>query len=156
MKKIPLTLAAAALTLSAALSHAQTPPAPPAAASGTAAARHEARVEERITYLHNQLKITPAQESQWKAFADTIRENNESMARLFRDRLNNKNASALDDIKQYVELTQAGADGAKKLADAFTPLYTSFPPEQKALADTTFRNWLQHPDAGKSRAGVKE
>jgi hypothetical protein len=42
-------------------------------------------------------------------------------------------------MKQYAEITQAHADGTKKLVDAFEPLYNSFSPEQKKLADTTFR-----------------
>ncbi|CAJ9528959.1 Spy/CpxP family protein refolding chaperone [Burkholderia pseudomallei] len=152
MKKISLTFAAA-LALAATLAHAQTGASAPAAAASApaAAARHEARVEERITYLHNQLRITPEQETQWKTFADTMRDNGATMARLYRERMENKTASALDDMKQYAELTQANADGAKKLADAFTPLYASFPAEQKALADSTFRKWL-HPEPGKARA----
>ncbi|PFW73357.1 hypothetical protein COL27_27875, partial [Bacillus sp. AFS075960] len=48
------------------------------------AARHEARIEQRIKYLHDQLKITPAQESQWKTFADTMRDNGDTMGRLYR------------------------------------------------------------------------
>lgn len=114
MKKISLTFAAA-LALAATLAHAQTGASAPAAAASApaAAARHEARVEERITYLHNQLKITPEQESQWKTFADTMRDNGATMARLYRERMENKTASALDDMKQYAELTQANADGAK-------------------------------------------
>ncbi|WP_199855831.1 Spy/CpxP family protein refolding chaperone, partial [Burkholderia metallica] len=82
MKKISLTLATLAVAASA---FAQTPapqasaPAATAAASAPSAeqraARHEARIEQRIKYLHDQLKITSAQEPQWKTFADTMREN---------------------------------------------------------------------------------
>ncbi|WP_323118666.1 Spy/CpxP family protein refolding chaperone [Burkholderia alba] len=160
MKKLSLTIAAA-LALSSALVHAQTPAAAPAAepaAASQGAARHEARIEERITYLHNQLKITPEQEPQWKTFADTMRDNGAAMGRLYRARMENKNVSALDDMKQYAELSQTNADGAKKLADTFAPLYDAFPPEQKAIADATFRKWLQggptkaraHKKAGKA------
>ncbi|RQS03465.1 hypothetical protein DIE07_31660 [Burkholderia sp. Bp9002] len=160
MKKISLTLAA--LTVAAG-AFAQTQPqaqpqAPvqPAAASASAAstaqhaARHEARIEERITYLHKQLKITPAQEPQWKTFADTMRDNANTMGRLYRQRMDTRSATAVDDMKQYAELAQSNADGAKKLADAFAPLYASFPADQKALADTTFRSWLHH--GGERRA----
>ncbi|MGU7774959.1 Spy/CpxP family protein refolding chaperone [Burkholderia sp. MR1-5-21] len=166
MKKISLTLAA--LTVAAG-AFAQTQPQPqspaqPAAAAASAptaaqrAARREARIEERITYLHNQLKITPAQEPQWKTFADTMRENGDTMGRLYRARMESRNASAIDDMKQYAELAQANADGAKKLADAFEPLYASFPADQKALADTTFRSWMhqggEHRGKGKAAAGA--
>ncbi|TDA43497.1 Spy/CpxP family protein refolding chaperone [Burkholderia pyrrocinia] len=168
MKKISLTLATLAVAASA---FAQTPaqpqapaPATTAAAAASApsaeqrAARHEARVEQRIKYLHDQLKITSAQEPQWKTFADTMRENGETMGRLYRDRMAKHDVSALDDMKQYAELSQANADGAKKLSDAFAPLYASFPAEQKALADTTFRSWLNHggEHRGKGKTKAKE
>lgn len=166
MKKISLTLATLAVAASA---FAQTPPQPqtPAPAAATAAsapsaeqraARHEARIEQRIKYLHDQLKITPAQEPQWKTFADTMRENGDTMGRLYRTRMESHDVSAVDDMKQYAELAQANADGAKKLADAFAPLYESFPASQKALADTTFRSWLHHggEHRGKGKAARKE
>lgn len=166
MKKISLTLATLAVAASA---FAQTPAQPPAPApSMTAAAsapsaeqraaRHEARIEQRIKYLHDQLKITSAQEPQWKTFADTMRENGDTMGRLYRMRMESQNVSAVDDMKQYAELAQANADGAKKLADAFAPLYESFPADQKALADTTFRSWLHHggEHRGKGTARSKE
>lgn len=166
MKKISLTLAMLAVAASA---FAQTPPQPqtPATATATAAsapsaeqrvARHEARIEQRIKYLHDQLKITSAQEPQWKTFADTMRENGETMGRLYRTRMESHNVSAVDDMKQYAELAQANADGAKKLADAFAPLYESFPADQKALADTTFRSWLHHggEHRGKGKARNKD
>ncbi|AJY13600.1 Spy/CpxP family protein refolding chaperone [Burkholderia dolosa] len=151
MKKISLTLATLAVAASAfAQTQTQTPASATAAAAASApsaeqrAARREAHIEQRIKYLHDQLKITSAQEPQWKTFADTMRENGETMGRLYRARIESRNVSAVDDMKQYAELAQANADGAKKLADAFAPLYDSFPAEQKALADTTFRNWLHH------------
>ncbi|AOK16705.1 hypothetical protein WT26_12200 [Burkholderia cepacia] len=156
MKKISLTLATLMLATSA-FAQTQTPPQAPAqpaaaAASAPAAARHETRLEQRIKYLHDQLKITSAQEPQWKTFADTMRDNGDTMGRLYRQRMESRNASALDDMKQYAELSQANADGAKKLADAFAPLYESFPADQKALADTTFRSWLHHGGEHRGKA----
>lgn len=166
MKKISLTLATLAVAASA---FAQTPAQPQAPAQATTAAasapsaeqreaRHEARVEQRIKYLHDQLKITSAQEPQWKTFADTMRDNGDTMGRLYRERMAKHDVSALDDMKQYAELSQANADGAKKLADSFAPLYESFPADQKALADTTFRSWLHHggEHRGKGKTKGKE
>jgi hypothetical protein len=146
MKKTLATLvtAAAALTASAAFAQTAAPagasaPAMSAAPQASGKARHEQRVEDRIKYLHTQLKITSAQESQWNTFADVMRNNSETMGKLFEQRRANGNISALDDMKQYAEITQAHADGTKKLVDAFDPLYNSFSPEQKKLADDTFR-----------------
>jgi hypothetical protein len=149
MKKT-LAILASALTMSAAFAQtaapagASAPAASKAASQATAQAaagkaRHEQRVEDRIKYLHTQLKITSAQETQWNAFADVMRNNGETMGKLFEQRHASANASALDDMKQYAEITQAHADGTKKLVDAFEPLYNSFSPEQKKLADDTFR-----------------
>jgi hypothetical protein len=136
---------------------AQTASQPSAAASGAAdthAAKREARVEERIAYLHTQLKITPAQETQWKTFADVMRTNGQNMGKLYRQRAQaEQTQSALDNMKQYALLAQAHADDMKQLVDAFEPLYNSMSPEQKKLADTTFRehgreHGMRHGKAG--------
>jgi Spy/CpxP family protein refolding chaperone len=114
----------------------------PAAASSAAspAAKHEARIEDRISYLHKQLKITPAQEDQWKTFADAMRDDGETMGQLYEQRIKNASTqSAIDNMQDYANLTQAHADGIKKILAAFQPLYNSFTPEQKKLADDTFR-----------------
>ncbi|SAK95030.1 hypothetical protein AWB77_05482 [Caballeronia fortuita] len=116
-------------------------PAAQAGASAPAANKREARVEERIAELHSSLKITPQQEEQWAKFADVMRENGRTMADLYRQRIAQRDTmSALDDMKQYEQITQANADGTKRLVEAFEPLYTSLSPEQKKLADTSFRS----------------
>jgi hypothetical protein len=140
MKKA-LVLLASAVAMSGAFAQASAPAAAPsstAASAPAAKAGHERNVEDRIAYLHSQLKITPAQEPQWKAFADVMRGNGQTMGELFKERRAATNLSALDDMKQYATIAQAHADGVKKLVDAFDPLYNSFSPEQKKLADTTF------------------
>jgi periplasmic protein CpxP/Spy len=126
------------------------------AGSSTAspAAKHEARIEDRIAYLHNQLKITPAQEAQWQPFADAMREDGQAMGQLYEQRKKNvESASALENMRDYVQLTQTHADGVKKLLTAFEPLYNSLSAEQKQLADATFRDRLQ-PNAHR-KSGAK-
>ena len=104
------------------------------------AAQHEQRVEQRITSLHSALKITPSQESLWKTFADQMRSNGQTMANLYQQRAEGESTrNALDDMKQYAQIAQAHADDMQKLVTAFEPLYNSFSPEQKTLADQTFR-----------------
>lgn len=141
MKKT-LVMLASAVAMSGAFAQSAAPAAAPAAQSASApagkAAGHERNVEDRITYLHTQLKITSAQETQWSAFADVMRSNGQTMGQLFQERKAATNLSAIDDMKQYATISQAHADGMKKLVDAFEPLYNSFSPEQKKLADTTF------------------
>jgi hypothetical protein len=121
---------------------AQTTTATPAVASAATspATKHEARVEERITYLHQQLEITPQQEALWKPLADAMREDAQTMRQLSAQRMKGiETESALDNMRDYAQLTQAHADGAKKLVAAFEPLYSSLSPEQKRMADTAFR-----------------
>ncbi|KXV14653.1 hypothetical protein CR51_03920 [Caballeronia megalochromosomata] len=125
-------------------------PAVQAAASAPAASKREARVEERIAELHSSLKITPQQEDQWSKFADVMRDNGRTMSDLYRQRIAQRDTmSALDDMKQYEQITQANADGTKRLVEAFEPLYASLSPEQKKLADANFRG--EHSKARHSR-----
>jgi len=143
--KRTFVILACALAVNGAFAQAASPASAPAAAStsATPAARHEARIEQRITYLHQQLKITPAQETQWNAFADAMREDGETMGKLYEQRMKGlESETALDNMREYAQLTQAHADGAKKLASAFEPLYSSFSPQQKQLADSTFREHM--------------
>ncbi|MBB5406121.1 MULTISPECIES: Spy/CpxP family protein refolding chaperone [unclassified Paraburkholderia] len=139
MKKA-LVMLATAVSMGGAFAQTAAPAAAPdtTASASAAKAGHERNVEDRIAYLHSQLKITPAQETQWKAFADVMRSNGETMGQLFEQRKAATNVSALDDMKQYATIAQAHADGMKKLVDAFDPLYSSLSPEQKKLADATF------------------
>jgi protein CpxP len=153
MKKA-LVILASTLVMSGAFAQASAPAVNPAEAAAAAKPTHEARVEERIAYLHAQLKITPAQETQWTQFAGVMRENGQTMDKLYRQRMSGAKQSALDDMKQYAQIAQAHADGTKKLVGAFEPLYGNFSPEQKQLADTAFRTALA-PEHRKHHAGAK-
>ncbi|HTR06576.1 MAG TPA: Spy/CpxP family protein refolding chaperone [Paraburkholderia sp.] len=151
MKKAFVILAAT-LSMSGAFAQSAASSATATAASSAdvRAAQHQQRVEERITWLHSQLKITPEQEPQWKAFADVMRTNGQTMAALYKQRMETENTrNALDDMKQYAQITQAHADDMQKLVTAFEPLYNSLSPEQKTLADQTFRRDHEHGQAGK-------
>jgi periplasmic protein CpxP/Spy len=134
---------------------AQTAASAPAAAAASSAdvraAQHQQRVEERIAYLHSALKITADQEPQWKTFADTMRSNGQNMADLYKQRMQGEaQRNALDDMKQYSQIAQAHADDMQKLVTAFEPLYNSFSPEQKKLADTTFRHGQNEEHKGET------
>jgi periplasmic protein CpxP/Spy len=143
MKKTLVALAAS-FAFSAAFAQSSSPAATtaataPASSPAAHAAAREARVEERISELHAKLKITSAQDPQWSKFADVMRENGQTIRTLYQQRMaQGPGTSALDDMKQYEQITQAQADGTKRLVDAFEPLYTSLSPEQKKLADANF------------------
>jgi hypothetical protein len=102
-------------------------------------ANRDATVEQHIKGLHAKLKITPAEEPQWREVAATMRENAKDVDRAIDKRLANAaNATAIDDLNSYADIVQAHASGIKKLASAFSDLYSSMPDDQKKVADEVF------------------
>ena len=138
---------------------AQTSPAPAASAPSTAAvtpaaaeAKHSAAVEAHIAALKKKLMITSAQESTWETFASVMRDNGEAIEAAVQEREASKNLDAIHDLQSYANVAQVHADGAKKLAGAFQPVYDSLSPEQKKNADTMF----EHTRTGKKDGGKKK
>jgi hypothetical protein len=125
----------------AAPGQAQTPS--PAPAPAPTAQPGGDPVETRITQLHDQLKITAAQEAKWKAVAQVMRDNAKAMDALMKKRAPGAPMSALDDLKSYHEFTEAHAKGLKKLITAFEALYTAMPAPQKKNADQVFAQFQE-------------
>ena len=99
------------------------------------------RVEAHIKSLHDQLKITPAQESQWAAVAQAMRDSASNMQTLIQQRMQNaKTMTAVDDLRSYQTIAQAHLDGLNKLVPAFDTLYASMSDAQKKNADTVFQH----------------
>jgi hypothetical protein len=46
--------------------------------------------------------------------------------------------TAIDDLRSYQAIVQTHAEGLKKLAGAFTPLYSAMPEAQQRNADAVF------------------
>lgn len=116
--------------------------APPAANSSAAAnstAAGNSPVEARIKSLHDQLKITSAEEPQWNAVAQAMRDNAKNAGALIADRAKKtKSMTAIEDLHSYRAILQAHLDGIDKLTTAFEALYASMPDTQKKIADTVF------------------
>ena len=100
----------------------------------------DARIEEHINKLHTTLKITPAQEEQWKNVAQVMRENAKSVKDLTgaREKIA-KTMNAVEDLKSYSEIADAHAAGLKKFIPVFETLYAGMSDEQKKNADAIFR-----------------
>ena len=82
-------------------------------------------VAERIKYLHNRLRITPAREPLWANFAQVMQENTNSVALLLRERFRIlKSGNAIDYISSFEKLSEVQLDGLKKFAAAFEALIT--------------------------------
>ena len=124
-------------------------PAPSAPAQATRPERDDgAQVERRIAGLRSRLKITPAQQPQWDAFAGVMRENAAHMETLQHGRADKVAAmNASEDMRSYADVARAHADDLQHLAATFDTLYAAMSPEQKAAADRTF-----HEFQGRRRA----
>ncbi len=95
--------------------------------------------ESRVRHLHDQLKITPAQEAQWHGVAQVMLDNAKALNAAVRNRTAmTKGMTALDDLQSYEAIVDAHADGLKKLAVAFKPLYDAMPAAQQKNADAVF------------------
>ena len=128
--------------------NAQAAPAPAAAspavpqnqaAAGATETKGET-VEQRISNLHNALKITPDQESVWKGVAQAMRENAANMDKLIAAARTtpSQNMTALEDLAAYQKFAQAHVDGLKNLIASFGTLYATMPAAQKKIADDVF------------------
>ena len=124
-----------------------------AAAPGAAAPAKAGRanlIEQRIKSLHDQLKITAAEEPQWGAVAQVMRDNAQSVAALVSERREKAaTMNAVDDLRSYQAVAEAHAAGIAKLASAFQALYAVMPPEQQKNADAVFAKTKRRPPAKK-------
>jgi hypothetical protein len=121
--------------------------APSAAATAMAKsdAKRDQSIEKHGKDLHARLKITAAEETQWAVVAKAMRDSAIETDKVMDKREERvKSASAVDNLNAYGDIAQAHADGVKKLATAFAPLYAAMPDEQKKLADEVFSHRAPH------------
>lgn len=117
----------------------------------------ESMVDHRITQLHTQLHITPAQSSQWDQFTQVMRDNAKSMDQMYADRAQKLSGmSAVDNMQSFEAIEQARADGMQKLVPAFQTLYTSLSDQQKQQADALFRYQAAKAEAHKPSAAAHQ
>jgi protein CpxP len=102
-------------------------------------AKRDGAVEQHIKDLHAKLKITAAEEPKWQEVADTMRENAKDLDKAIDKRESTMgSATAVDDLKSYADIAQAHANGVKRLASAFSGLYSMMSDDQKKEADEVF------------------
>jgi protein CpxP len=110
--------------------------------------KHADVVEQRISEMHAQLKITDKQSQQWDAYAQSMRDNAQSTDRAFRERAQKFSSLNADEaMKSYAALAQLHADNMQKLATAFSALYATLSDDQRKIADALFRyeHGKRHP-----------
>ncbi len=140
----PLALCAALAGVSTRAMAAETTPAA-ATHSAPASGKTEGRTPEaRVRHLHDDLKITPDQETQWNDVAQVMLANAAAIDSAVKDREHMaKGMTAIDDLKSYEAIVDAHAEGIRKLAAAFAPLYASMPESQQRNADAVFGHRTQ-------------
>lgn len=100
-------------------------------------------VDARLAFLKTALKITPAQEPQWNAFANVMRQQAHEMdAKIDKMREAHENRaqnatppSAIERLQHRQEFLAAASARMNALLTAAKPLYASFNPQQKQMAD---------------------
>lgn len=153
VRRLPL-LAALALLTTPALAAPDTAAPAPTAAPASAAPVHTPRdptpdqLAAHIATLHQQLGITPDQESAWNSFAQVMRDN----AARFHDAIEQRRTklptlSAPDNMQSYADLVTQRAQDLQALNMAFRTLYNGLSDKQKAAADILFRQSEGHRQA---------
>lgn len=141
-------LAAALLTGVAAVgltpAFAQPAPAPENPGAAPAEARHhrEARllpgqlVDGRIAFFKAELKITPAQDTQWQQVATAMRDNANALDQAITTaRQHHGEMNAVQRLETREQFAKLRADDDARLLAAFKPLYASLSPEQQQTAN---------------------
>jgi hypothetical protein len=117
-----------------------------AAATSSPMAEHRMeKVETRIKTLHDKLMITPDEEKDFGAVAQTMRDNEAKIADLIEQRHQNAaSMTAVDDLQSYQQIVQAHADGMQTMIASFKPLYGDMSDDQKKNADMVFSKFEGH------------
>jgi LTXXQ motif family protein len=94
-------------------------------------------VEANIASLRQKLQITPAQEAQFAAVANVMREN--ARAEASAPHQPPANGTAVDDLRAEIQYDEVELAGLKRLLPALEALYSTLSPAQKKTADMVFR-----------------
>ena len=136
-----LLTSVAAVGLNPALAQNAPAPATPEAAQ-TPMRHHHARmlpsqlVDGRIAFLKAELKITPAQETQWQQVATAMHENANALDQVIAGaRQQRGTMDAVQRLALRGQFAKVRADNDARLLTAFKPLYASLSPEQQQTAN---------------------
>jgi LTXXQ motif family protein len=110
------------------------------------------RIEARLAYLKTALKITPAQEPQWNALADVLRQQAKARDADMQQRRSEREtrgqnpapASAIDRLQRQQQRMTEAAARLNDVVTAARPLYASFTDDQKKVADEMLDHGGRH------------
>lgn len=119
----------------------------------SSATTRDRSVEAHITELHKELGITAAQETQWNRVAQTMRENAQRLDKAIDQRKESmEHATAVDDLNAYAQVAETHAENVKRMADAFSGLYSAMSDAQKHEADQVFNHRAHEARSARDRA----
>ena len=109
------------------------------------------RIEARLAYARTALKITDAQQPQWENFANVLRRHARAMDQRFQERraqfearrnqgdgarrMEPGNVNAIERLERAQQRMAERSARLNEVIAAAKPLYASFSPEQKQIAD---------------------
>ncbi len=99
-------------------------------------------MDGRVAFLKAELKITPAQEPAFDAYARVLRRNAEEMDAAMKAHRDQRGgdaarppATAVEQLQRRAEMTKLAAAQSQRSLDAFTQLYGQLTDDQKKAAD---------------------
>jgi hypothetical protein len=94
-------------------------------------------VDGRIAFLKAELKITPAQETEWQQVATAMHQNATGLDQVIGNaRQQRGSMDAVQHLALREQFAKVRADNDARLLAAFKPLYASLSPEQQQMANT--------------------
>jgi hypothetical protein len=94
-------------------------------------------VEANIASLHQRLQITPAQEAQFNALANVMRQN--ARAEASAPQPPPANAGAVESLRAEIQYDEMELAGMKRFLPALEALYATLSPAQRQTADAILR-----------------
>jgi len=93
-------------------------------------------VDGRIAFLKAELKIAPAQETQWQQVATAMHENANALDPLISTAREQRGTmDAVQRLTMREQFAKVRAENDARLLTAFKPLYASLSPEQQQIAN---------------------
>lgn len=93
-----------------------------------------AHAEQRLAYLKEQLRITPEQETQWQSYADSIKQQAQTMAAMHAS-AQGAQSTATERMDQHIAFMQLRLNNMQAVSSAARQLYEVLTPDQKAVFD---------------------
>ena len=110
---------------------------PPGTGAQTQAPGGDQQIEGQIADLRRRLSITPAQQQQFDALAQVMRQNDIEMSKLATQQPRSK-PNAVEAVRAAQQIAQADAEGLGRMLPKLEALYGTLSDQQKRAADQLF------------------